>query len=196
MTAIENTAFARLNAEKRLINAVHKGPTQKSGRYGFRGEFALKFQPQVADEARPPELALAQVNASAKEGESALEFVTGFLWSFEHIKDVADSLQGLLSSTGKYILWVNNIDLLAKYKVPMGDVTFYVLPLDEATVYNETLELLNIERNDLKKLDTAGKIDAMVDAALGFDSAFQVLSYEDGLKIMGPVKDPGENRPV
>ena len=196
MTAIENTAFARLSAEKRLINAVHKGPTAKAGRYGFRGEFALKFQPQMADEARPPELALAQVNASAIEGEPGLEFVTGFLWSFEHIKDVAEALQGLLSPKGKYILWVNNIDLLAKYKVPMGDVTFYVLPLDEATVYNETLELLNIERNDLKKLDTAGKIDAMVEAALGFDSAFQVLSYEDGLKIMGPVKDPGENRPV
>ena len=196
MTTIENTAFARLNTEKRLINAVHKGPTQKAGRYGFRGEVALKFQAQVADEARPPELALAQATVSAKEGEPTLEFLTGFLWSFEFIKDVAEAFQGLLSPKGKYILWVNNIDLLAKYKVPMGDVTFYVLPLDEATVYNETLELLNIERNDLKKLDTAGKIDAMVDAALGFDSAFQVLSYEDGLKIMGPVKDPGENRPV
>lgn len=196
MTAIENTAFARLNTEKRLINAVHKGPTQKAGRYGFRGEVALKFQAQVADEARPPELALAQATVSAKEGEPTLEFLTGFLWSFEFIKDVAEVFQGLLSPKGKYILWVNNIDLLAKYKVPFGDVTFYVLPLDEATVYNETLELLNIERNDLKKLDTAGKIDAVVDAALSFDSAFKELSYEEGLKIMGPVKDPGENRPV
>lgn len=196
MTAIENTAFARLNTEKRLINAVHKGPTKKAGRYGFRGEIALKFQAQLADEARPPELALTQVTASAKEGEPTLEFLTGFLWSFEHIKDVAEVLSGLLAPKGKYILWVNNIDLLAKFKVPYGETTFYVLPLDEATAYNETLELLNIDRNDLKKLDTIGKLDAVVDVALGFDSAFKEISYEDGLKIMGPVKDPGENRPV
>jgi len=50
----------------------------------------------------------------------------------------------------------------------VGDVgaLFYVLPIDEATVYNELLELLYLEKNELKKLDTAGKTDKVADAAL------------------------------
>ena len=37
MTKIADTAFARLEAEGRLVNPVHKGPTKKAGRFGFRG---------------------------------------------------------------------------------------------------------------------------------------------------------------
>jgi hypothetical protein len=73
---------------------------------------------------------------------------------------------------------------------------FYVLPIDEATVYNELLELLYLEKGDLKKLDTAGKTDAVADAALKFDVTFDVITYEEGLKLMGPVRNPNENRPV
>jgi hypothetical protein len=78
----------------------------------------------------------------------------------------------------------------------MGGIPFYVLPIDEATVYNELLELLYIERNDLKKLDTAGKLDAIADKALKFTDAFQQITFEEGLKRMGPVRNPNENRPV
>ena len=80
--------------------------------------------------------------------------------------------------------------------MPYGDATFYVLPISEATVYNELLELLYLERNDLKKLDTAGKVDRVADTALKFSASFPPMTYEEGLKVMGPVRDPGENRPV
>ena len=46
---IETTALARLDREGRLLNAVYKGPTTKPGRFGFRGDIALKFQTQLAD---------------------------------------------------------------------------------------------------------------------------------------------------
>ena len=63
---------------------------------------------------------------------------------------------------------------------------FYVLPIDEATVYNELLELLYLEKNELKKLDTAGKTDRVADAALKFDITFDTITYDEGLKLMGP----------
>lgn len=59
--AIETTALARLDREGRLLNAVFKGPTTKPGRFGFRGDIALKFQAQLADEKRPPEFSMEQV---------------------------------------------------------------------------------------------------------------------------------------
>ena len=78
----------------------------------------------------------------------------------------------------------------------LNGASFYILPIDEAGVYNEILELLYLEKGDLKKLDTGGKLDKVADAALKFSDKFPDLAYEDGLKIMGPVKNLNENRPV
>ena len=58
------------------------------------------------------------------------------------------------------------------------------------------LELLYLEKNDLKKLDTAGKLDAIANAALKYDITFDTITYTEGLSLMGPVRNPNENRPV
>lgn len=191
-----DTAFARLESEGRLLNPVLKGATRKPGRFGFRGELALRFAAKLADEARPPELTCDQVIAVAQAGDPKLAFFAGYLLSFEHLKDVAETLGDTLSAGGKYFLFCNNIDLSRKYQVPLKGAMFYVLPIDEATVYNELLELLYLEKNELKKLDTAGKTDRVADAALKFDITFDTLTYDEGLKVMGPVRNPNENRPV
>ncbi|HEY3327536.1 MAG TPA: hypothetical protein VGK14_10245 [Novimethylophilus sp.] len=196
MTTLAQTAFARLEAEKRLQNPVVKEATKKPGRFGFRGEIAIKFAPQVADEARPPEITADQVMAVAHAGESGIPFIAAYLLSFEYLKPLADALGDTLLADGKYFLFCNNIDLLKKYQVSMGGATFYILPLDESTVYNELLELLRLEKNDLKKLDTASKLDTVADKALKFSASYPVISYEEGLKLMGPVRNPNENRPV
>jgi hypothetical protein len=193
---LADTAFARLEAEGRLLNAVLKGPTRKPGRFGFRGELALRFAAKLADEARPPELSCDQVIAAAQVGDPKLAFFAGYLLSFEHLRDVAETLGTTLSAGGKYFLFCNNIDLSRRYQVAFKGAMFYVLPIDEATVYNELLELLYLEKNELKKLDTAGKIDRVVDAALKFDVTFDNIGYDEGLKLMGPVRNPNENRPV
>jgi hypothetical protein len=194
--AITDTAFARLQQEGRLLNPVLKAPTHHAGRFGFRGELALRFAPKLADEARPPELTCDQVIAAAQAGDPKLMFMAGYLLSFEHLKDVAEVLGDTLSAGGKYFLFCNNIDLSKKYQVPYKGAMFYVLPIDEATLYNELLELLYLERNDLKKLDTAGKVDRIVNAAMKYDVTFDNITYDEGLALMGPVRNPNENRPV
>jgi len=196
MTSIYQTAFARLEQQGRLLNPVWKAETKKPGRFGFRGELALRFAPKLADEARPPELTADQVMAVANVGASTIRFFAAYLLSFEYLKDVALVLGENLDPDGKYFVFCNNIDISKRYRVPMGGATFYVLPIDEATVYNELLELLYLEKNDLKKLDTAGKLDALADAALTFHGHFDTISFEQGLQLMGPVRNPNENRPV
>lgn len=196
MSTLAQTAFARLDAEKRLQNPVLKDATKKPGRFGFRGEFAIKFAPQLADEARPAEITADQVMAIAREGEAGIPFFAAYLLSFEYLKPLADALGDTLQQDGKYFLFCNNIDLLKKYQVAYGGATFYVLPLDEGTVYNELLEVLRLEKNDLKKLDTAAKLDAVADVALKYTASFPAISYEEGLALMGPVRNPNENRPV
>jgi len=196
MTTLDQTAFSRLDKEKRLQNAVLKEATKKAGRFGFRGEVAIKFAPQLADEARPPEITVDQVMAIANEGEKGIPFLTAYLLSFGYLEMLVDALGDTLTPEGKYFLFCNNIDLLKKYQVSMGGATFYILPIDESTVYNELLELLRLEKGDLKKLDTASKLDVVADKALTYTASFPVITYEEGLKLMGPVRNPNENRPV
>jgi len=196
MTTIDQTALGRFDAEHRLLNSVLKGATKKPGRIGFRGDIALKFAAKMADEARPPEISSDQVIATAKEGESHIEFLTGFLLSFEYLKMLAEVLGDALSPKGVYILYVDNIDISKKYVCEYGGATFYILPIDEATVYNEVLELLYLEKGDLKKLDTAGKTDAIADKAASFKADWPKITYEEGLALMGPVRNIYENRPV
>lgn len=179
-----------------MLNPLHKALTGVPGRVGFRGELALRFAPKLADEARPPELLCQQAMAVAKVGEKHLPFFAGYLLSFEYLKDVAEVLGDTLSAGGKYFLFCDNIDLSKKYQVPYKGAMFYVLPILESTVYNEMLDLLYLEKNDLKKKDTAGKLDAVANAALKFDVTFDVITYEEGLALMGPVRNPNENRPV
>jgi len=173
-----------------------KSPTTKPGRFGFRGDIALKFQAQLADEKRPPEYSIEQVLVIAQEGEPTIPILAGYLHSFAYLQDVTAALNGLLSPGGTYFMYCNNIDLLAKYRVTLDGITFFILPCDESTVWKEMLELMSIDKNDIKKLDTAGKLDYLLDAALGFNPNYDTITYEQGLAVMEPVKNRNENRPV
>lgn len=195
MTTINETPLASLENEGRLISPVFKGATAQQGYFGFRGAIALKFAQKLSDEARPPEIKFDQVMTVAKAGETTIPFMAGVALSLEHLKLLCEVLGDTLTPQGKYFFFAGNLDISKRYQIPYGGTTFWVLPLDEATVYNELLELFNIERNDLKKLDTAAKLMAVAEAASGFDEAFPEISFEEGLKIMGPIKIP-ENRPV
>jgi hypothetical protein len=193
---IDTTAFARLESEGRLFNSVLKGPTHKPGRFAFRGDLALKFAPQYADEKRPPEISAEQVIAVAQQGEPHLAFLTCFLLSFADLKLLAEVLGEQLSPKGRYIVFCDNVDLSKRYQIEYGGASFHVLPIDEATVYNEVLEMLRLEKSELKRLDTAGKVDAIADAVAHFSDTFPAASYDDVLKVVGPVRNPYENRPV
>ncbi|CCB66882.1 conserved protein of unknown function [Hyphomicrobium sp. MC1] len=195
-TTIEKTALARLDHEGRLLNAVLKAPTTKPGRFGFRGDIALKFQTQVADEKRPPDFCIEQVLTIVEEGEPTIPVLAGYLHSFAYLGVVTDTIGDLLRPTGKYLLFCNNIDLLAKYCVDISGLTFIILPCDESTVWKETLDLMSIDKNDIKKLDTAGKLDYVLDALAKFEASYEPITFEQGLALMQPVKNRNENRPV
>lgn len=195
MTQITETAFAKLDAEGRLLSPVFKGATTKPGRFGFRGEIALEFQKAMADEKRPPEIKLDQVMMVASAGEATIPFLAGFAPSLAHLKLLCEVLGDKLSPTGKYFFFAGNLDISRKYQIAYGGATFWVMPLDEATVYNELLDMFRMEKSTLKKLETAGKLDAIADKAASFSEKWTEISFDEGLKIMGPIKIR-ENRPV
>ena len=195
MATINDTPLGSLEAEKRLISPVHKGPAGKPGRFGFRGEIALKFAQQMADEARPPEIKIDQVMTVADEGAVTLPFFAGVVASLGYLELLCEVLGEKIDANGRYFLFATNLDISKKYRIPFGGATWYVLPLDEATVYNELLEIFNIDKSDLKKLDTGAKLAAVADAAAAFSADWPEISFAKGLEVMGPIK-VRENRPV
>jgi hypothetical protein len=195
MTAISATPFAALEAAGRLLSPVFKGPTGRPGRFGFRGEIALKFQATLENEKRPPEIKFDQVMAVSDDAAGGFPFLAGVAPSLEHLKLLCEVLGDTLLPNGKYFFFATNLDISKRFQITYGGATFWVLPLDEATVYNEVLELLRRERSDLKKLDTAEKLNLIADAATNFTETFPVISFDEGLRIMGPLK-VRENRPV
>ena len=173
---------------------MHKGEI-KPGVFGFRGEIALKFADKLSDEARPPEIKLDQVMMSAAAGAPTISFLAAFGLSLEYLRLLCEVLGDKLGADGKYFYFAGNLDISRKYQISYGGATFWVLPLDEATVYNELLDEFRIEKSDLKKLDTAGKLRVISDKATEFSETWTSIGFDEALKIMGPIKVK-ENRPV
>ena len=173
MTTIESTAFGPLEAEGRLLKPAHKAATHHAGRFGFRGEIAITLEPLVT---------LAAVFASAEEGETALSFIAGSLSSFKQLPALVESLGASVKPEGKYFIYVSDLDRASRYQISFGGVPLYVLPIDDTSVYNELIELFYLDKLKMKKYDTAEKIDTIVDGGLKYDTSYEAISYEDGLK--------------
>lgn len=187
----QNAVLSKLTGK--LLSPLISGATGKAGRYGFRGELGLVFPDSVAGEARPPIEKADQVILAA-EGEQ-LVFFAAHVDSLAHLDHIVALLGDALVPAGKYFLFAGNVDFSKKYCVEAGGATWHVLPLDEATVWNELLDLFYLERGDLKKASPEAKVDAVVDAAAGYNGKLPLIPYAQALAEMGPVK-VAENRPV
>jgi hypothetical protein len=69
----------------------------------------------------------------------------------------------------------------SRYLISFNGVPFYVLPIDDTSVYNELIDFLYLDKTKLKKFDTEQKLDAIVDAAIKYDKVYERISYEEGL---------------
>ncbi len=189
---MSTSVLAALDQQKRLLSPVYKGALKKADE-GFRGEIALKFATQLADEARPPEIAAFQTMFSITGGK--FDFIACELESLAYLENLRTVLGDYLKPEGQYFAFAGNVDISKKYAITLDGIPFNVLPLDEATVYNELLDLIGLERNDLKKLDTAAKLDKIKEAAVKYKGKVPAITFEQGKQEMGPIRIP-ENRPV
>lgn len=166
-------AFQRLEAEGRLLKPALNGATRFPGRFGFRGEIALTLDPLVTLEA---------AIAAAGDGESTLSFLAGSLSSFKQLPALIEALGANIRPGGKYFIYVSDLDRASRYQIEFNGVSFYVLPIDDTSVYNELIDCLYLDKTKMKKMDTAEKVDAIVEGALKYSQAYEVISYDEGLK--------------
>jgi hypothetical protein len=172
-TTTASPAFQRLEAEGRLTKPALLGPTHVAGRYAFRGEIVLSTEPAVTLEA---------AFAAADNGEATLSFLAGSLSTYKHLPALRAALGDNVKDGGKYFVYVSDLERASRYQIPLDGVSFYVLPIDDTSVYNELIDFLYLDKVKMKKMDTAEKVDAIADGALKYTQAYEVISYDDGLK--------------
>jgi len=166
-------AFQRLQAEGRLLKPALNGPTHVPGRFGFRGEIALTFEPPVM---------LETVIATANDADATLSFLAGSLSTYKHLPTLVEALGANIKASGKYFIYVSDLDRASRYQIEFNGISFYVLPIDDTSVYNELVDFLYLDKTKMKKMDTAEKVDVIADAAIKYTQAYEVISFEEGLK--------------
>lgn len=191
MTDFISSPIGKLDGMERLISPVFKGSTASG--FAFRGEIGIKLAESIAGEKRPPEIKTDQVFMFS-DGDK-ISFYSSFLDNLADLEGLHALMSPFFTPDGKYVIYAGNVDLLKKYAVKLGDISYHILPLDEGTVYNELLDLCYIEKGDLKKLDMGEKIETLAAAARKISAKFPETAWEQALKEMGPVK-VYENRPV
>jgi hypothetical protein len=171
-----------------------QGETKKAGRYGFRGDVALKFAEQFADEKRPPEIVTDQVMMVCDDGKT-IPFFTSFLLSFEYLALVHEVLGPYFTPTGKYIVFCDNIDLSKKHRQARRDQLHRTAHRRGHRVQRNPRTAVPREERpqEARHRRQAGRRGQR---ATKFSATYAPLSYEEGLKIMGPIRDLGANRPV
>ena len=176
MTAIEFTAFGRLESEGRLLKPAHKAPTKSCGTFWISRRNRCFARP-------------------AGESRGGLRRGPGWGDGLVLSRRIARILQAASRAgrnarrqrraRGKYFIYVSDLDRASRYQIGFNDVSLYVLPIDDTSVYNELIDFLYLDKTKMKKYDTAEKIDVIVDGAEKYDQAYEAISYEEGLKRLG-----------
>ena len=171
--SLNSPAFQRLEAEGRLLKPALCGPTKHPGRFGFRGELGLTLDPA---------LTLQAAIATADDGQSSLSFLAGSLLTYWSLPMLVEVLGNSVKAGGKYFIYVSDLDRASRYQIEFNGVSFYVLPIDDTSVYNELIDSLYLDKTKMKKMDTAEKVDEIADGAAKYTQVYEVITYEEGLK--------------
>ncbi|MDY0320810.1 MAG: hypothetical protein RBR23_03650 [Arcobacteraceae bacterium] len=148
----------------------------KDGLFGYRGSLIVEAGKQLSpDRILPPKIQAKQVIMVTNDKE--IEFFACELESFEHFAPMFEKYKDFFSKNGKNILFV--IDLNDSGTFEYEGVVFNAYVLDESSVWNETLDMLNLEKNDLKKASPAEKIEAVYDEAQTSDLSAKSRTYDE-----------------
>lgn len=181
MIDILRTPLAALERQGRLQSAVLKSATHTPRRFGFQGDLLIRRPEPAASDSAPAEGWCSQTVTFGLEGAPTLPFLAGQLRSFSDLKNLAETLQGLLKGGGKYFVFCADVPPGARYQVPLGGALWYVLPLCEASVESELVKLLYLDKLSFEELEPVAKLDAIADEALAYDITFDMLTYAEGV---------------
>ena len=163
-----------------LTNTSVLGETSIKGVAAFRGDLVLiegELLKGKDTDRKPPELLLLQ--AAVLADESKLIFVNGLFYEVADIAAFAEKYQSALTPETMILCYVENI--AAPIQIQLHGNIYHCLPYKDGMIWNETLELLYIEKADLKGQSAEDKVVTVYEAAKQYQSKGSVVSYDGAL---------------
>lgn len=171
------------------------GATSTAGISAFRGDLVLKtgaYREGSTTDRKPPELLLHQ--AAVIADEEKLLFVSGLLTHLQDVATFVEKYHAALTAETLTLFFVENI--AAPMQVILNGCLFKFLPYKEGMVWNETLDLLYLEKADLKDLSAEDKVAKVFAEANSYKLKADTISFESALTQTIVVKKAASVGPV
>lgn len=168
------------NSEGLLSITSVLGATSDNEKFVFRGDLVLKegeLREGSERDRKPPQLVIHQSVLLASS--DALLFVSGLLYELDKLPLFVEKYKDALTTDTLLLLYVENID--EKIKLEYQGCTFQLLPYRDGMIWNELLELLYLEKSDLKGQSAEVKVITVFESAKGFDTKTKAINLEEGL---------------
>jgi hypothetical protein len=152
------------------------------GLHGYRGALIVEAGKQISpDRKLPPKIQAKQV-IMINEG-AEIKFFACELESFDHFSPMFEKYKEFFNAEGLNLLFVTDLEGNGTFEYE--GVKFTAFMLDESSVWNELLELADLEKGDMKKLSAEEKIETLYEELLENDVEESSKSYEEMCALKG-----------
>jgi hypothetical protein len=160
-----------------LTVTLVNGQTSKAGIYAYRGDLVLKeglLREGSTTDRKPPE-ALFIHSALLIENDK-IKFVNGLLTDLALLPVFVAKYKDDIAADCVALIYVENIG--KALIVELEGVSYQLIPYKAGLVWNELLELLYIEKSDLKGKSAEDKVAIAYAEAKSYKSKGEKVSYE------------------
>lgn len=171
------------------------GATSTSGVTAYRGDLVLipgALREGSDSDRKPPELLMKQT-ALLADSERFI-FVNGLFEELQHVAVFIEKYGNYVTPDTTALCFVENI--AEPMQVELLGCPFKFVPYKDGFVWNETLELLYIEKADLKGQSAEDKVVTAYEAAKSFKIKADPVSFEAALTKTIVVKKEAAVGPV
>lgn len=136
-----------------------KGDMTTAGTYGYRGSLVItEGKVLSADKQLPPKATAKQVIAISDAEK--LTFFAAELVTMNDFEPMMEKYKEFFTPDTLTYLFI--IDLDKPVSLEYNGVKITAIPLDESSVWNELLDIADLEKSELKRMSTEEKTDTLV----------------------------------
>lgn len=152
------------------------------GLHGYRGALIVEAGKQLSpDRQLPPKIQARQVIMIS---DNKIKFFACELESFNHFAPMFEKFKDYFTPDGLNILYVTDLDADGTFEYE--GIKFTAFMLDESSVWNELLELANLDKSDMKKLKkNEEKIEKLYEELLETDIEEDSKTYDEMCDLVG-----------
>lgn len=160
------------------------GQTSESGLYAFRGDLVLVEGDMHEGKRKPPKMVLFE--CVMMTDESKIKFMSGSLDQVSDLQVLMDKYSADFAEDCKLLFFVINAS--KDMTVEMNGFNVFIVPLREGMAWNELMEVVYIEKADLKGQSAEDKVLTVFNALGDFKESSNKVSYDEALTFVTEAK--------